>query len=445
MANEWPRIVRVMRDLGRRNEAAPELWSFLEFTVTYRTPLYICLMPFILHKINHPPIGDHERHMQFLIRERMRGIASTAAKSKGAILLDLARELRDLKEDLDERRYGKNIHSSQLSILNKIYLYSFIFSERDVIGEPMKKEVSVSIPISEIQKHQQRPSLISILTGQAPQTASQQASLIVQDSKNSTGGTPSDSVSQNTLNPPRESLSSSSTATNKEIGGSSDLHSAGTTASTNITTTIMPASVVKLSGSAPHIPHSSSMQTAVSKPHPQRLRFVQSVEFRHSTGEKSTTPLSPESPTEDSSGETQKPHRLQRSKAQSRKTFRLKRSQNSNRDLLGSDTASKDIPASVSTSPPVLSQASSTATLTAVPVTTSSVVTLTPPSTSYTTAPVGRPVSDVSWDSVSQTSSTSGYRDNYSFQTGFLSPDDKSGSQQSLLMLFEAQDEDTLI
>lgn len=51
MAKEWPRIVRIMRDLGRRNEAAPELWSFLEFTVTHRTPLYIVLMPFILHKV----------------------------------------------------------------------------------------------------------------------------------------------------------------------------------------------------------------------------------------------------------------------------------------------------------------------------------------------------------------------------------------------------------
>lgn len=52
LANEWTRIVRVMRDLGRRNEAAPELWSFLEFTVTHRTPLYLVLMPFILHKVN---------------------------------------------------------------------------------------------------------------------------------------------------------------------------------------------------------------------------------------------------------------------------------------------------------------------------------------------------------------------------------------------------------
>lgn len=65
---------------------------------------------------------------------------------------------------------------------------------------------------------------------------------------------------------------------------------------------------------------------------------------------------------------------------------------------------------------------------------------------------------DLSWDSVSQTSSTSGYRDNNnSLHTGLLSPDSsftysvphnmpRSMSQHSLLMLFEAQDEeDTLI
>lgn len=51
LSNEWPRISRIMRDLGRRNEAAPELWSFLEFVVTHRMPLYIVLMPFILHKV----------------------------------------------------------------------------------------------------------------------------------------------------------------------------------------------------------------------------------------------------------------------------------------------------------------------------------------------------------------------------------------------------------
>jgi hypothetical protein len=47
--------------------------------------------------------------MQFLIRERMRGMpAPNAIKSRGALLLELARELRDLREELEERRYGKS-------------------------------------------------------------------------------------------------------------------------------------------------------------------------------------------------------------------------------------------------------------------------------------------------------------------------------------------------
>lgn len=141
LANEWPRVVRVMRDLGRRNEAAPELWSFLEFVVTHRTPLYIVLMPFILHKVNyshfvlfyghnhthlylsiqicHPPIGDHERHMQFMIRERMRGMPPPGGtKSRGALFLELARELRDLKDELEERRYGNDLISYYFSNIN---------------------------------------------------------------------------------------------------------------------------------------------------------------------------------------------------------------------------------------------------------------------------------------------------------------------------------------
>uniref|UniRef100_A0A2A4JD08 Protein unc-80 homolog n=1 Tax=Heliothis virescens TaxID=7102 RepID=A0A2A4JD08_HELVI len=65
LCTEWGRIARAMRDLGRRNEAAHHLWDFLEHVVTYRTPLYILLQPFIVHKLSQPPIGDNERHMQF--------------------------------------------------------------------------------------------------------------------------------------------------------------------------------------------------------------------------------------------------------------------------------------------------------------------------------------------------------------------------------------------
>lgn len=45
--------------------------------------------------------------MQFLIRERMHGMPLPGGiRSRGALLLELARELRDLRDELEERRYG---------------------------------------------------------------------------------------------------------------------------------------------------------------------------------------------------------------------------------------------------------------------------------------------------------------------------------------------------
>lgn len=199
--------------------------------------------------------------------------------------------------------------------------------------------------------------------------------------------------------------------------------------------------------SVPYLTHSLSLQQHSWKMQPPRLRFVSSVEFRHSSGETSTTPLSPESPVEYSSGENSRPSRLQRSKASSRKTFRSRRG----RQNTTTGEASAQSSDQSETPKPVVA-------------------------------------GDLSWDSVSQTSSTSGYRDNNSLQTGLLSPDSsltcsvmpptqpsttthsqqqqqshpqyshshpphpttqlirRSSSQHSLLMLFEAQDEeDTLI
>lgn len=51
--------------------------------------------------------------MQFLIRERMRGMQTpNTIRSRGALLLELARELRDLRDELEERRYGNLIFST---------------------------------------------------------------------------------------------------------------------------------------------------------------------------------------------------------------------------------------------------------------------------------------------------------------------------------------------
>lgn len=168
LAQEWPRIVRVMRDLGRRNEAAPELWSFLEFVVNHRTPLYIVLMPFILHKISQPPIGDHERHMQFLIRERMRGMPPNGGiKSKGAVMLELARELKELREELEERRYGSDKDIPEPAAVNTNLVKNKESSSNNNNSSSQKDSFDATpqnLPVA-AAKHQQRPSLISLFTG----------------------------------------------------------------------------------------------------------------------------------------------------------------------------------------------------------------------------------------------------------------------------------------
>ncbi|XP_037944678.1 protein unc-80 homolog isoform X2 [Teleopsis dalmanni] len=397
LSTEWPRIVRVMRDLGRRNEAAPDLWSFLEFVVTHRTPLYIVLMPFILHKIAQPPIGDHERHMQFIIRERLRGTPPQGGiKSKGALLLELARELKDLRDELEEKRYDRES------------------------SEQKKSDTPIAASVADPHKSQQRPSLISIFTGTTTgQITHSHVSAVPIDSRSGSGGicTPSDTLSQQTLHPPRESLSSSSTGREHHTSDSQSGENAAGSAPTLGHTTITGSSHATSStiasalppGIASQLSHSQSLQQAPFKAQPPKLRFVSSVEFRHSSGETSTTPLSPESPAEDSSGDHTR-SRLQRSKASSRKTFRLKRSR---------------------------------------------LTPMEPPSIVAALSQEEHPktIGEISWDSVSQTSSTSGYRDNNSLQTGLLSPDGSLGgmtlgrspSQHSLLMVFEGQDEDTLI
>lgn len=103
---EWPRILRTMRLLNKRNEASNYLWNFIEFVVTHRTALYIQMLPFIVHKIGQAPISEHERNMQSAIRAKINGDTETIPKSHGTLLTDLIHELKDLKEDIEDRRFG---------------------------------------------------------------------------------------------------------------------------------------------------------------------------------------------------------------------------------------------------------------------------------------------------------------------------------------------------
>jgi len=108
-------------------EGAAALWDFLEFVVTVRTSIYPMFRPFISHKVRKnsnssqnyssefkrlralqmakAPTNDNERHFQFVIREKMRGV--TLGKCKGTLLIEIAHQLKQLKEEL-ETKQGKS-------------------------------------------------------------------------------------------------------------------------------------------------------------------------------------------------------------------------------------------------------------------------------------------------------------------------------------------------
>ncbi|KAJ8932970.1 hypothetical protein NQ314_014301 [Rhamnusium bicolor] len=247
LMNEWSRIGRTMRELGKRNEAATFLWDFLDFVVTHRTTLYILMQPFIFQKISREICIQK-------IRNKMRSIGLPLPKSRGALLLELAHEMKVLKEELDE--------------------------STESCSEPKKQESTPTCQMTtEIppQSRHQRHSLIGLFTGEG---------------HHGSKSAPSHEHSHSHI----KDRSSQRSSVSDDHGGP--------------------------------LPKSESLM--FHKAH--KLRFVSSVEFRHSSGETSTTPLSPGSPVDDSSGEIYpNKSRLQRIKPQSRKTFRLRRSRKSSR------------------------------------------------------------------------------------------------------------------
>ncbi|KAJ8917160.1 hypothetical protein NQ315_012652 [Exocentrus adspersus] len=354
LMNEWSRIGRTMRELGKRNEAATFMWDFLDFVVTHRTMLYILMQPFIFQKLAQPPISDFERNMHTKIRNKMRSIGLPLPKSRGALLMELAHEMKVLKEELDE--------STESS------------------SEPKRQESTSSCQMTtEIPAptRHQRHSLIGLLTGEGHHG------------------------SKSAPAPPDHSHS--------QIKGCR-LH-------VNVSDRSSQRSSVSDDHGVP-LPKSESL--VFHRAH--KLRFVSSVEFRHSSGETSTTPLSPASPADDSSGEIYpNKSRLQRIKPQSRKTFRLRRSRKNNSRVEVSHTK---LESEVTTPSPQHPDPGSP------PLTP---VTIQPPSDSPVQSKQEQklePLSDShrlriatrgkaaegSWDedsAISQTSSTSGYRESY--------------------------------
>ncbi|KAF7271721.1 hypothetical protein GWI33_015431 [Rhynchophorus ferrugineus] len=283
LINDWIKIGRTMRELGKRNEASPFLWDFLDFVVTHRTPLYILMQPFIFLKLAQPPISDFERNMHQRIRDKIRSIGLPLPKSKGAILMDLANQMKLLKEELSES------------------------TESD---DSKKENPQPSVHMTNETQRPQRQSLIGLLTGELHHQRSNTQEHLHSHLKGSSTST-----------------SHASTPVQKTTGTTEE-PSCGTGGSTPCNA--QDRSSQRSSGSDEHHPTNHHPNNLPPNHHPpssthktaHKLRFVSSVEFRHSSGETSMTPLSPCSPVEGE--EVHQKSKLQRMMPQSRKTFRLR-------------------------------------------------------------------------------------------------------------------------
>ncbi|XP_044757175.1 protein unc-80 homolog [Coccinella septempunctata] len=446
LCNEWHRITRAMRELGKRNEAHSYLWDFLEFVVTHRTPLYILMYPFIFQKLSNPPISDLERQYHSKIREKIR--SHNFPKCRGALLVELAHRMKELKEELED------------------------FSEST---ESQKKDEPVHptvVTMSETVSKHPRHSLIGLLTGEGKfGTEHTHGQYGHKESSTSTShvSTPNQGPA-NSIAEGNESQKESTTPVNQPDRSSQR------------------SSVSEDQGT--QLPNSESF--IAQKVH--KLRFVSSVEFRHTSGETSVTPLSPGSPDESSGENHPSKSKLQRIKPQSRKTFRLRRSRKNSHGSEVSHVMLTNEEESSKPSSPLTATSTRSSDLS-----TSSQQVLPDPHRLRIATRINP--TEGSWDedsAVSQTSSTSGYRESYpvmhlketlesspkafpplaspDFQdlpstsstttnnylqcdnsspecslnengekTALLSHTERSSSQQSLLVVFDQQDETTLI
>ncbi|XP_029661672.1 protein unc-80 homolog [Formica exsecta] len=329
LRTEWPKVLRTMRLLNKRNEASIYLWSFIEFVVTHRTALYIQMLPFIVYKIGQAPISEHERNMHSIIREKING-SIKVPKSRGALLMDLIHELKNLKEEIEDRRFD------------------------EMQPEP-KRSVADMHPIAEGQPRTQRPSLLmDLLTGDLGSRAhinrTPSETLV---SHSTTAQLQPHSAQSNFGSTVKTMQSSQVTAvpSGTRIGGS--ISSAGSSTLREASDTINGETCVEQqtpSTTDRFQPSSTSDERNHVKLHPilphqkaPKLRFVSSVEFRNSSGETVTSQLSPSSLIEDGSGEfhTDRP-RLQRSMGQSKKTFRLRKSRKSHIEMTQTKSEQQD-------------------------------------------------------------------------------------------------------
>ncbi|XP_071839173.1 protein unc-80 homolog isoform X3 [Apostichopus japonicus] len=101
LSREWFRMAAVIKEVGSKMLGGIALWSFLDFVITVKSPLYVLLKPFIAFKmIKMICETDAEVMLQQYVGQKLRGLHIFSPKSRADIMLELAKELQHHRDNM---------------------------------------------------------------------------------------------------------------------------------------------------------------------------------------------------------------------------------------------------------------------------------------------------------------------------------------------------------
>ncbi|GFO03526.1 unc-80-like protein, partial [Plakobranchus ocellatus] len=101
LAPQWHQVAKAIRCMASRSKVDLPFWKFLDFLVTHRPSLFILLQTFIQFRMMRVNCDTaQEYYLQQTIRDKLQGYTFSYHKSASAILVTLALELRQLRDEL---------------------------------------------------------------------------------------------------------------------------------------------------------------------------------------------------------------------------------------------------------------------------------------------------------------------------------------------------------
>ncbi|XP_025208646.1 protein unc-80 homolog isoform X2 [Melanaphis sacchari] len=112
LALQYQRIAHTVKELMSVQDARASIWSFIEFIIINRSPLFILLQPFILQRLGLMNATEQEITSQNLLKEKLTEYTAITPLCRSSLLVELMNEMTELKQELDDRLDEQRIRSS---------------------------------------------------------------------------------------------------------------------------------------------------------------------------------------------------------------------------------------------------------------------------------------------------------------------------------------------